>query len=350
MTSDSLSEAYHRLHRTGPEFDGLSNHGPMAVEVLVRRGRADEVQRWVDAYIGRLEELPTGGDLITDATWRDAIGDPRRIGAWTAYLTRQASERPWPDLLATWWPRLLGGVVAGTTHGLIRVGHAVRALRAGPADPDPQAVTELAHGLAYWAARWQPVPGAAPPVGRLDATSALDAVPPIAEQRGNVASRLAQLAALRGWPAATGALRPPTDPADARARLADLVDAATRRYLTHGHGSPVLLVHTATAPNAVLHTLPALPEALWADGLAAAWSVSAALTAAYAPPLGAPRATLPSSLSGPDAAGEILDRALAHGDPHVIKFADTAAEVHARTGDPDALAAAARVITLVDGG
>jgi len=28
------------------------------------------------------------------------------------------------------------------------------------------------------------------------------------------------------------------------------------RYLAHGHGSPVLLVDTATAPNAVLHTLP----------------------------------------------------------------------------------------------
>ena len=31
----TLDEAYERLHRTGPEFEGwLSNHGPMAVESM----------------------------------------------------------------------------------------------------------------------------------------------------------------------------------------------------------------------------------------------------------------------------------------------------------------------------
>jgi hypothetical protein len=34
-----------------------------------------------------------------------------------------------------------------------------------------------------------------------------------------------------------------------------------------------------------------------------------------------------------------IARAVEHGDEHVIKFADTAADVHARTGNPDALAA-----------
>jgi len=44
---------------------------------------------------------------------------------------------------------------------------------------------------------------------------------------------------------------------------------------------------------------------------------------------------------------EVLDRAVAHGDEHVIKFTDTAAEVHARTGQTDALAAALRAGTLI---
>ncbi len=51
--------------------------------------------------------------------------------------------------------------------------------------------------------------------------------------------------------------------------------------------------------------------------------------------------------AGPGAAVEVLDRAVAHGDEHVIKFTDTAAEVYARTGQPDALAAALRVGTLI---
>jgi hypothetical protein len=56
------------------------------------------------------------------------------------------------------------------------------------------------------------------------------------------------------------------------------------------------------------------------------------------------RPTLPA---GPGAVAKVLDRAVAHGDEHVIKFTDTAAEVYARTGQADALAAALRVGTLI---
>lgn len=131
------------------------------------------------------------------------------------------------------------------------------------------------------------------------------------------------------------------------ARLADLVAAATLRYLDHGHGQPVLLVHTATAPNAVLHTLPALPRELWAPSLAAIWTTTAAIYSAYAPPEGAPRPALPAPPSGSGAVAEVLDRAVAHADEHVIKFTDTAAEVYTRTGHPDALAAALRAAGLI---
>ncbi|MGE5291053.1 MAG: hypothetical protein ACM3ML_28415 [Micromonosporaceae bacterium] len=110
--------------------------------------------------------------------------------------------------------------------------------------------------------------------------------------------------------------------------------AATLRYLTHGYGSPVLLIHTATAPNAVLHVLPALPRELWPPSLAAVWAASAAITSMYGPP--SPR---PLEYTPPHDADDMLDRAWAHGDEHVIKFTDTAAEVFARTTDPRALAA-----------
>jgi hypothetical protein len=347
MGNDVLDEAYQRLHRTGPEWgeNRLTNHGPMAVEVLVRRGHADAVPRWVDAYLPRLGELPAAGDPITDATWRDALGDGRRIGDWTAYLTQQAGQRPWRELLGTWWPRLLPGIVAGATHGVIRVGHAVTALLAG--DESPQAVTELAHGLAFWAARSLAVPGAAEPAGALEPGAALDAVPRVPRQDGGVGARLGQLPGLPGWPASTAALRPVAGPDEARARLADLVDATTARYLTHGHASPVLLVHTATAPNAVLRTLSALPRELWAPSLSAVWAACAAITSAYAPVRPAPRDALPAAPTGPDAAEQVLARAVAHGDEHVVKFADTAVDAYARGGDPDALAAALQVIALL---
>src|SRR6266540_3061960 len=274
VSSQILDEAYERLHLTGPEFggdeegnNGLSNHGPMAVEVLVRRGHELEVPRWVDAYLPRLEDLPGASDRITDESWRDALGNGRRVGDWTAFFTRQVAERPWREVLATWWPRLLPGIAAGATHGVIRVGHVVRTLLTGT--ESPAAVTELAHGLAFWAGRWRTVPGVAVPAGRLDAAAALEAVPHLPVQRGVVASRIPRLADLASWSAAVASLRPPADDVGVEARLTDLIDAATVRYLTHAHGSPVLLVHTATAPNAVLHTLPALPRELWAPSLSA---------------------------------------------------------------------------------
>jgi hypothetical protein len=342
-----LDEAYQRLHGTGPEWGGnLSNHGPMAAEVLVRRGREDQVPAWLGAYIGRLDELPTAREPITDQTWHEALSDFARIGDWVVYFGRLIGERPWHEVLVTWWPRLLPGIVAGATHGVIRVSHAVRALIGG--DESPQAVTELAHGLAWWAARYLPVPGAAGLTGNLDAAEAIDEVPRIPAQESVLASRFGQLGELAAFPGAVAALRPATDPEDARRRLEDLVAAATVKYLTHGHGSPVLLVHTATAPNAVLNTLPVLPRDLWAPSLAAAWAASAAIISTYAPIAGAPRETLPEPLQAGDPVAEVLDRAAAHGDEHVIKFTDTAAEAYSRTPNPDILAAALRVTQLLD--
>ena len=133
--------------------------------------------------------------------------------------------------------------------------------------------------------------------------------------------------------------------------LAELVDAATVRYLLYGHGNGVMLVHSATAPSAVLRTLPALDHGLWAPSLAASWAASSALTAVYAPAEPTPRAQLqqpPGGQSREETAQEVFARAVGHGDPHVIKFADTAVDVFTRTGNPDAIAAALRAAELIE--
>jgi hypothetical protein len=351
----ALDEAYQRLHATGPEFDGwLSNHGPMAAEAMVRHGHADSVPEWLDGYMERLEEFPRGsGPIGTD--WQEALGDPRRIADWTDFFRREVTAQPWRAALETWWPRLLPGVAAAATHGVIRVGHAVRALREDGEDSDH--VTELAHGLAYWAARWQPVPGTlvagpapvADPGGAAPtAAGALAAVPRIADQSGGIRDRLGRLADLPGWPAALAAPRIPASAEGLMSWLASLVDAAATRYLWYGHGNGVMLVHSATAPNAILRTLPTLDKRLWAPSVAASWAASAALTAVYAPAAAASRADLPDPPAGPQATEEVFARAVEHGDEHVIKFADTAADVYARTGRPDALAAAVRATLLID--
>jgi hypothetical protein len=354
----TLDAAYERLHATGPEFDGfLSNHGPMAAEAMVRRGHGDLVGSWLDVYMRRLEEFPRGVGPI-GADWREALGDPRRVADWTVLFGCQVGEQPWRRVLNVWWPRLLPGVAAAATHGVIRVGHAVRALLAD--GEDDCHIAELAHGLAYWAARWQAVPAGpagaavAAAAGRARAATPLEllaAVPRIAEQSGGAGDRLARLGDLPAWPPVLAGFGVPAEPGQIRARLAGLVDAATLRYLFYGHGNAIMLVHSATAPSAVLRTLPALDTALWAPSLAAAWAASSALTAVYAPAEPAPRGQLPEPPAGQSRDQTVSDtfaRAVGHGDEHVIKFADTAVEVFGRTGDPDAIAAALRAAELIE--
>src|ERR1700722_18898682 len=129
--SDVLDEGLSRLAATGPEYrGGLSNHGPMAAEALVRLGRADAVEHWLDGYLRRLDGAPRPGDRVTDATWRDALGRLNRVADWEAYLRDQLAEERWQDVLARWWPRLLPGVAAAATHGIIRTSHAARSLAA----------------------------------------------------------------------------------------------------------------------------------------------------------------------------------------------------------------------------
>ncbi|MEU9199937.1 questin oxidase family protein [Streptomyces sp. NPDC048332] len=331
-TSGTLDEALERLHAFGPERGGrLSNHAPMAVEALVRHGRASGVHRWLDHYRTKLEDMPDRVAEVTPANWREALGDPRRIADWAVYFERETAGRPWREVLAAWWPRLLPGIAAGSTHPVIRVGHSVRTLLDGP-ETAPR-VTELAHALGYWAARHQPLPPLSSLAPAADAATALDAVAPVPDPSGGMRHRLAQLTAFPVWPG-----QPVTGPEAARARLEELVRAATHRYAAYGYGEPVMLVHAATAPNAVLRTLPALPRALWAPSLAAAWAASAAVTAAYSPARPAERPAVPGGLS----AEEVFARAAAHGDDHTIKFTDTALDV----GDPTALAAALRSVEL----
>src|SRR6202034_2259238 len=131
----------------------------------------------------------------------------RRVADWTALFGREIGEEPWRQVLNTWLARLLAGVVAGATHGVIRGGHSVRALLAD--GDDPSHLAELAQGLAYWAARWQTLPGghagaaAAAAASRARAATPLDslaAIPRIAEQAGGLGDRLARLGALTAWP------------------------------------------------------------------------------------------------------------------------------------------------------
>lgn len=336
-TTGPYDDALERFHRTGPEFDGyLSNHGPMVVEVLARRNQEPLIDRWTDQYVRRLDELPRGGWPIDPLHWQDALGDVTRAADWVELLQREVDEDSWRAVLARWWPRLLPGIAAGATHGVIRVGHAVQAL--GQVESAPR-IAELAHALGYWAARWQPTP-AIQPLGSRSPTELVATLPRVARQEAGIRDRLAQLEQTPGWADQVATLAAPVADEAIPAAIEDIVDAMVAMYPRYAQGNPTMLVHAATAPNAVTMTLSALPKPLWRKSFEATWSVSAAVIAAYAPVK--PHGTVPAPQTPEDA----LAQAVAHGGEHVIKLTDTALASHHRTGNSDALAAASTAVAL----
>lgn len=339
--TEVLDDVYQRLHHAGPEFGGwLSNHGPMAADALIRLGHPEMVDRWINHYLRKLEERPTSHWPIEEAQWREPLGDPSRMGDWIAFFTRQFSQESWEDVLARWWPRLLPGAIAAASHGLIRTGHGVRALRE---HPSPVRLNEVAQALGYWAARWQTLPQSPPLGGADDLVTAVEAIPYL-NREGGIRTRLASLAACQQWPLIVGRLRPVDDFTAVPQALETLVDAAVTHYAYWAHGNPVMLVHAATAPRAASLILPSLPTRLWIETFETTWRLSAALIAIYRPP--SSLAPAPEIHTNLPSAAEITEQAIATRDEHAIKFTEVAQESHQR-GNSQALSAARRASELL---
>jgi hypothetical protein len=336
-----LDESLNRLAATGPEFDGgLSNHGPMGAEALIRLGRADDVEPWLDRYIRELEEPPRATNKITDETWREALGVPRRVGDWEMYLHDQFADEPWQTVLARWWPRLTPGLAASATHGIIRTSHAARSLAAAQTS---ERVAELARGLAYWAATYFEVPGAASTMGDLDLDAAMRGLPVAAtpDPGGLITDGIrAQLADEPRFPAAVAALRPPGDvPAD----LLRLGITFARVFLVYGRSRPIALLHAVTAPVAARSVLGLLPAEMARPTYDRLWQVTAALYTSFV----AGAAPEPVPLADPLAPAELADRAVAAYDVHAIKLTEACLRLHAESPDPVLLHAAARASELL---
>ena len=333
-----LDEALEIVHRTGPEFGpGLSNHAPMAAEALAVLGCGERAVRWVERYRTRLDAPPRGLSPISADGWREALGEVSRAADWTAFFERELREAPWQAVIGRWVPRLAPGLMAGATHGPIRAAHAVRALAAAETVPR---LRELAHGLGYWAARYQPLPGSPAADGAaLPPAEALARVPRLHEPgfqfAGLIFESVANLDEEPSFEPVIGLSRPGDD---VGAYLSQLTEVCAGLYLAD-RGAPIAFIHTVTAPSALRHFAPYLRDAdAW---LAAryAWQACAAIYSWYMleePDFG--------PVEAPDAGrGELIERAVSNGDEHAIKFTEACLREYELNPSPVYLAAAADV-------
>jgi len=331
----ALDDALERLRHTGPEeAGGAPNHGPMAAEALVALGCDDEVPQWVDHYRLQLGLMPETVLPLTPQTWHDALGIHRRVGDWVVFFRRQCSAAPWQAVLTEWFPRLIPGVMAAGTHGLIRTAHAVRALEDAET---PLRVEELATALGYWAAYYQALPGVPHLTGTCAIDQALDQVPRIGRDYDWRVTPREFVRVLDTYPDFPKAVDAITAPETIAAALGALTEAGARLYLANALQYPLIFIHAVTGPVALRRLLPHLSAAMQHTGFAYVWQAVAAWTAAFGSP-----ATMPAWPDDvpPAAESEIVARSVETQDPHAIKFAEACLEAYRLHPQPVYLRAA----------
>jgi hypothetical protein len=329
--AETIDSALELLRDCGPEFHRLSNHGPMAAEALLTLGRDDAVVGWVERYRERLQPHPEPTDPIDADTWQQALGDFQRVGDWRVFFDREIAEHGAAATIATWVPRFIPGLAAAGFHGIIRTAHAVRSLQSGQTE---LRLGELAEGLAFWAARYQTMPGAPSPAGGgLPPEQALARVPKLPEEkrvRGLVSDELASLDGFDAFRSVIDLV----DTSDAQRCLSQITSTFARVYLANADHAGFSFIHALTGPSALRLLLPSLDESEWPRAVQYAWQAAAGLYAVAARAPGVERD--PVDIDD----DELIDRAVATRDEHAIKFTEACLREERLAPDPVFRAAA----------
>jgi hypothetical protein len=334
--SPTLDEILDILHDTGPDLvGGNSNHGPMVVEALFAMGRPDAVLPWIAGYKRRFQERLQPRQPISPEDWRVSLGDRSRGADWVAFFDCQLAAAPWQAVLQAWVPQLVPGLWAAATHGLIRTGHAVRSLTAMTT---PQRLHELAQGLGYWAARYQELPGK--PAGQHAGHTPSKAVQYVQRIHGPdfdaSGSIVQQIKGLDNQPEFTQVVDLVDTAGDLSGFLSELTATWAGIYLANPKGL-IAFVHAVTAPSALRLLAPYLPAADTRLAARYAWQACAAIYAWYST---TPPPSLAAFTPPPEAPDALIDRAIAAGGAHTIKFTEACLREYALHPTPVYLVAA----------
>jgi questin oxidase-like protein len=338
----TLDETLALMAPTGPDLtNGLSNHAPMAIEAMCAMRRADAVTPWFEHYRSLLAPRRARVARLTNDNWRAAVGDPRRTEDWFEFFRNELEERPWPSVLNTWAARLAPGLMAAATHGVIRTGHAVRALAMSDT---PARRRELCDGLAYWASDYMALPARRyAPVAAMpsQAIARVQIIPP-ETRHGNFGAFTDALAQLDSFEPFKDTLDSVDPSGDASAFLSDLTATFARVFIANARDTytTIAFIHAVTGPSALRPFLPYLPDDTARAALAYAWQAAAAMYATFGTRSDLGRF---DELKAVDR-DELFDRAIACGDEHAIKFTEVCLREHALNPDPAFLAAANQAI------
>jgi len=340
----TLDDALDTISPYGIELkNGNSNHAPMVAEALCAMGRPEAVMPWLARYRERMSPRPPAGDRIRREAWRMALGRRERFADWSGFFRDELKEAPWRDVLDHWIGNLASGFCAAATHGVIRVGHAVRGLAARETPPR---LRELADALAAWTATWQELPaGDATANGTMTPRQAITRVPIVPPDRRLTGNIVAALGALDGFAEFAPAIGLLDTSGEISALVAELTDAFARVYLANARNIPTVIsfIHGVTSHAALGNIAPHVSEKSARTALRYGWQTGCALYACY----GGGTAMADNPEPSDDTEDDLIDRAVANGDEHVIKFTEACLSRHSLDPSPAYLAAAHHVTGLV---
>ncbi|HEY3607391.1 MAG TPA: hypothetical protein VGL06_07815 [Pseudonocardiaceae bacterium] len=334
---DALLESLTRAQLKGFEYNGfVANHAPMAAEVLATLGLSyADIAKWTETYLTWVDEPEPGQERIVDspASLAAALGDIERSTDWVAFFDEELKRASWRDVLLSWWPRLLPGVSAAGTHGFLRVAHTVRTITT-LGEVNATLLHEIAHGLGYWAARYQELPGAyAGARANRDLDAALAGLPWLPatakSPREGIPGRFELLSATPDVAPGFAGLVQDVLPARPWSAGIDRLTAIGAHAFIAYQKTPIPFVHLVTAPSA----LRILDGVLPADLLdATAWHLWQFFAAIFAGFGALTPAKFTDDVAAPTATA-LWTGAVEHGDEHVLKFTDACLTEYARSGD-----------------
>ena len=332
----SIDETLDLLSFAGAELvNGNANHGPMVADALFALGRSDAVLPWVDGYRALLTHRPSRSLTIPADEWRERLGTRERLGDWIELFENELSGQPWQEVVRQWTPRLAPGLMAAATHGLIRTGHAVRSLSK---EETPQRKGELAQGLGFWAATYYTLPGKPSQANAGDSPRvALARVEqlhgPDFQGRGSIAE---QIKGMEGHPEFASAIDLADTSGELSCFISNLTETFAGVYLANSNGL-VAFVHAVTAPSALRMLTPYLDEDDARRAARYAWQACAAIYSWYSTVPACDYSGIPEPAEGRE---ELIDRAVAAGGAHSIKFTEACLREYALNSNPVYLMAA----------
>jgi Questin oxidase-like len=344
----ALDEALEIMAPMGPELsNGFSNHAPMAIEAMCAMGRRDAVMPWFERYRSGLVPRAARVARLTKDNWREALGDIHRAEDWFEFFRNELEDWPWPEVLETWAARLAPGFMSAATHGVIRTGHATRAMAI---EDTPARRRELADGLAYWAADYFLLPTnrhAEPRAMPSKAIARVQMIPPDI-RRANFGAFTDALTQLDSFEPFKNTLDAVDTSGNASAFVSDLTATFARVFLANAHDlySTTAFVHAVTGPSSIRPMLPYLSEATAHAALAYAWQAAAAMYATFGTSADLSR---PAEVKVRDA-DELMERAIACGDEHAIKFTEVCIREYALNPDPAFFSAAEHATDMLSRG